>query len=185
MYNRYIPNGATYTRVTEDDRPPQQSRGNFGGHQPPQRSDRESHHAQQASQNGGNTGTHRHQQEPRREESRRPQPQNQTENRPPHQQPPEAQAGPRRPPPPKNDGVQQPPNIGGFTLPPFLFGKGKDEGGFSSLLRSFKLDNLDSGDILLLLIVLFLLVEGDNLELVIALGLVLIMGLGDDEKKDD
>jgi hypothetical protein len=39
-----------------------------------------------------------------------------------------------------------------------------------------KLDNIDSGDLLLLLIILFLLVEGDDLELVIALGLVLLMG---------
>ena len=40
---------------------------------------------------------------------------------------------------------------------------------------------LDSGDLLLLLIVLLLLWEGDDLELVIALGLVLILGLGDEE----
>ena len=54
------------------------------------------------------------------------------------------------------------------------------------ILKKLKLDNWDSGDILLLLIVLFLLLEGDNLELAIALGLVLIMGLGDDkEQKPD
>ena len=35
----------------------------------------------------------------------------------------------------------------------------------------------------LLLIILFLLAEGDDLELVIALGLVLLMGLGDKEGK--
>lgn len=73
-----------------------------------------------------------------------------------------------------------------FALPSFLFGKGKEEGeggGLSGLLKSLKLDSLDSGDVLLLLIVLFLLLEGDNLELVIALGLVLIMGLTDDKKE--
>lgn len=53
------------------------------------------------------------------------------------------------------------------------------KGGLSGLLKSLHLESLDTGDILLLLIVLFLLVEGDELELVIALGLVLIMGLGD------
>ena len=42
-----------------------------------------------------------------------------------------------------------------------------------------KLENIDTGDVLLLLIVLYLLVEGDDLELVIALGLVLLMGLGE------
>lgn len=50
-------------------------------------------------------------------------------------------------------------------------------------MKSLKVENLDSGDILLFLIVLFLLLEGDNLELVIALGVVLLMGLNDDEKK--
>lgn len=67
-----------------------------------------------------------------------------------------------------------------FSLPSFLSGVGKNEwAGVSGLLKKLKLDNLDSGDILLLLIVLFLLLEGDDLELVIALGLVLILGIGD------
>ena len=50
-------------------------------------------------------------------------------------------------------------------------------GGF---LKNFSLSNLDSGDILLVLIILFLFLEGDNLELVITLGLMLLLGLGDD-----
>ena len=54
-------------------------------------------------------------------------------------------------------------------------------GGLGGLLRTLKLEDLDSGDLLLLLIVLLLLWEGDDLELVIALGLVLILGLGDKE----
>ena len=57
--------------------------------------------------------------------------------------------------------------------------------GMSGLLKSLRLEKLDSGDILLLLIILFLLVEGDELELVIALGLVLIIGLGDGEGKKE
>ena len=81
-------------------------------------------------------------------------------------------------------------STGGRTTvhPPFdrsalLFGGGEG-GGISALLKTLKLDSLDSGDILLLLIVLFLLVEGDDIELVIALGLVLIMGLnGEKENK--
>ena len=81
--------------------------------------------------------------------------------------------------------------MGGFKLPPFLNGKdglsallgGREGGGLSALLKSLHLDNIDTGDILLLLIVLYLLVEGDDLELVIALGLVLIMGLGEDGEK--
>lgn len=52
--------------------------------------------------------------------------------------------------------------------------KGGEKGG---LLKALHLDDLDAGDILLLLIMLYLLVEGDDLEPVIALGLVLLMGL--------
>ena len=63
-------------------------------------------------------------------------------------------------------------------LPDFLSG-GKDS--LSGLLETFHLDNVDAGDILLLLIMLYLLVEGDDLDLVIALGLTLLMGLGDDK----
>ena len=65
-----------------------------------------------------------------------------------------------------------------IRLPEFLSGKE----GLSGLLRGLHLDKLDSGDILLLLITLYLLVEGEDLDLVIALGLVLLMGLGEDEE---
>ena len=82
---------------------------------------------------------------------------------------------------------------GGFRLPSFLTGKDglgtlfgkKESGGLSGLLKTLRLDDLDTGDILLLLIILYLLVEGDDLELVIALGLVLIMGLGDRETEEE
>ena len=60
---------------------------------------------------------------------------------------------------------------------------GEVTGGVSRLLggilKNFSLDNLDTGDILLVLIILFLYLEGDNLELVITLGLMLLLGLGD------
>lgn len=48
------------------------------------------------------------------------------------------------------------------------------EKGLSGLLRRLKLDR---GDILLLLILLFLFLEGDDMELVITLGLLLLLGL--------
>ena len=71
-----------------------------------------------------------------------------------------------------------------FRFPDFLSGK---EGGIaanlSGLLKNLRLDNFDSGDLLLMLILLYLLVEGDDLELVIALGLTLIMGLGDSKEE--
>jgi prepilin signal peptidase PulO-like enzyme (type II secretory pathway) len=68
-----------------------------------------------------------------------------------------------------------------FSITSLLGGGTRGSGGLTRLLRSLKLDRLDSGDVLLLLIVLLLLWEGDDLELVIALGLALIMGLGDEE----
>lgn len=60
---------------------------------------------------------------------------------------------------------------------------GEMTGGLSKLLHSvkkqFHTDHLDTGDILLVLIILFLFLEGDNLELVITLGLMLLLGLDD------
>lgn len=53
------------------------------------------------------------------------------------------------------------------------------------VLKHFSMENLDTGDILLVLIILFLYLEGDNLELVITLGLMLLLGLGDDKPKED
>lgn len=70
---------------------------------------------------------------------------------------------------------------GGRKLPgglSALLGK-REGGGLSGLFRSIGLESIDTGDVLLLLIILYLLVEGDDLELVIALGLVLLMGLGE------
>lgn len=50
-------------------------------------------------------------------------------------------------------------------------------GGLASLLKSLKLEKLDTGDVLLLLIILFLFLEGDDMELIITLGLMLLLGL--------
>lgn len=53
--------------------------------------------------------------------------------------------------------------------------------GLSGILKRLKLDDIDSGDILLFLILLFILVEGDDWELALILGLVLFLSLrGDD-----
>lgn len=53
------------------------------------------------------------------------------------------------------------------------------------LFKHFSLENLDTGDILLVLIVLFLFLEKeDNLDLVIALGLMLLLSLGESDAAD-
>lgn len=54
------------------------------------------------------------------------------------------------------------------------------------VMKHFKLENFDTGDILLVLIILFLYLEdGDNLELVITLGLLLLLGLDGDKGKEE
>ena len=113
MYNRYIPSGTSYERVSEPEPPPKHAPG-------PQR--------------------------PRTEARRPPTP------------PPQKGAGP----------------LEGIT------------GWLGGLLKSVHLEELDSGDILLVLILLFLFLESDdNLELVITLGLLLVFGLfGKDDKEE-
>ena len=54
-------------------------------------------------------------------------------------------------------------------------------GSIRDLLGGFGLERLDAGDVLLLLIVLLLLSEGDELDFVVILGLVLVLGLGGDK----
>lgn len=97
----------------------------------------------------------------------------------------EERTAPRGRPPegaPPNGGPEGTPGRLPFSIASLLGGGAGGGGGLTGLLRSLKLDSLDSGDILLLLIVLLLLWEGDDLELVIALGLALIMGLGDEKE---
>lgn len=53
----------------------------------------------------------------------------------------------------------------------------EEKKGLAGILKSLKLDDLDTGDILLLLILLFLFLEGDDMELIITLGLMLLLGL--------
>lgn len=91
---------------------------------------------------------------------------------------PEAPREPDRKTPPSR---REPPQDSAGKESPLL---GELTGGLSQLLsgvrKHFSLENLDAGDILLVLIILFLYLEGDNLELVITLGLMLLLGLGDD-----
>lgn len=61
-----------------------------------------------------------------------------------------------------------------------ILGAEDKNAGIAGILKSLHLDGLDSGDILLLLIILLVFLEGDNTELVITLGLMLLLGLGDD-----
>ncbi len=55
--------------------------------------------------------------------------------------------------------------------------KAPEKKGLGGLLKSLKLEELDTGDVLLLLILLFLFLDDreDNLELLITLGLMLIL----------
>lgn len=53
----------------------------------------------------------------------------------------------------------------------------KEKTGLGGLLKSLKLEDLDTGDVLLLLILLFLFLDDreENLELLITLGLMLLL----------
>ncbi len=58
----------------------------------------------------------------------------------------------------------------------FGFGeKGEKNAGLSGILKKFKLEDIDLGDLLLLAILVLVLLEGDNWELAIILGLVLFL----------
>lgn len=112
MYNRYIPNGGQYTRITVQEDPPSPSA--------------------------------------------------------PHPEP-NTMSNPRHDP-----------------LSSFLSGLGgnKKNAGLAGIFNALKLDDIDTGDILLLLILLFLFRDGEDLELVILLGLILLLGSGAKEDQD-
>ncbi len=74
---------------------------------------------------------------------------------------------------------------GGFNLGKLTELLDRDKSGsLGGIFPMLKLEEVDTGDILLILILLLLLVEGDDLELVITLGLMLLMGLGGKGKKE-
>lgn len=129
MYNRYIPNGTTYTRVVEQE------------YEPPG-------------------------EKPSRPAAAQPEP--------PKPPPP----GPA-PKPPRQSGPQSSDPLS--SLLSGLTGT-KKNAGFADILERFRLDDIDTGDILLILILLFLFRDGDDMELVLTLGLLLLLGLGDKER---
>jgi len=59
--------------------------------------------------------------------------------------------------------------------PPPTCGRTDQKGLFSGILNKLKLDEIDTGDLLLLVILFLLFKEGDDEELLIALGLLLIL----------
>ena len=59
----------------------------------------------------------------------------------------------------------------------FFGQENKKNAGLSGILNKLNLDDIDIGDILLFLILILLVLEGDNWELVIILGLVLFLSL--------
>lgn len=85
--------------------------------------------------------------------------------------PPNGQNPPGEPPP---GGGTQPPPPGGGWAPPPPRGSGK-QGILSGLLGRLKLDHFDTSDLLLLAIIYLLFREGEDEELLIALGLLLIL----------
>lgn len=64
-----------------------------------------------------------------------------------------------------------------FSLLSSLFGDGKNAGG-TGILEKLGLGQLDKGDILLLLVLIYLFRESEDDEWLIILALVLLMGLG-------
>ena len=68
------------------------------------------------------------------------------------------------------------------SCPPFLSGEDKNAG-IAGILKSLHLEDLDSGDVLLLLIILLVFLEGDNIELVITLALMLLFSLGGEKER--
>jgi hypothetical protein len=70
-------------------------------------------------------------------------------------------------------------NVNFFNF--FKQDKSTKNAGLSGILKRFKLEDIDTGDILLLLILVFILLEGDNWELALILGLVLFLSLRSDD----
>lgn len=64
-----------------------------------------------------------------------------------------------------------------------LFGAEAKNAGLAGILKGLGLEEADSGDILLLLILLLVFLEGDNTELVIALAFMLLFG-GEDAQNE-
>ena len=79
---------------------------------------------------------------------------------------------PPPPPPPPGGGPDHGPGPGTYRNPPPPSG---GKGFLSGILEKLNLKDLDTGDLLLLFILFLLLREGEDEELLIALGLLLIL----------
>lgn len=64
-----------------------------------------------------------------------------------------------------------------------LFDAEAKNAGLAGILKGLGLEEVDSGDILLLLILLLIFLEGDNTELVITLALMLLLSGEDDQNE--
>lgn len=184
VYNRYIPNGNGYTRVAEPDRQPSrssnqdrrpaaQNRPSSSNVSSPNSHRRQDHSSQQA---------HSSQQSHSSQQNHAP-----SKDRP--NTGPEAQTRQRQGrSSPTTQGAAHPHQQHAPSPPPNPFfslsGKESILSGLSALTDMFRLDDLDSGDILLILILLFLFRDGDDIELMITLGLILLLGLGDKNKEN-
>ena len=153
MYNRYIPQNGTYTRVVEQDGPEEGARRPAPHPPGPERGE--------PGENGprGSAG-------------------------PPHGAARGAPGGGGRRPAPGPMGFGGLGDLLSWEKSPLNALFGGDKGGINGILKVLRLEELDSGDILLILIILLLLVEGDNMDLVITLGLLLLLGLADDRKEE-
>ncbi len=108
-----------------------------------------------------------------------PEPQPQGQNR---RSPPDRGPGPNQGQPYPQHRPQGPMRPQNDLLKDVTSGLGKVLDG---LKQHFSLEKFDTGDILLVLIILFLYLEdGDNLELVITLGLLLLLGLEDEKAQE-
>ena len=80
--------------------------------------------------------------------------------------------------PPRQEAHQQPweePQQSGFSPSPTPRGGDGKQGFLSSLLGKLKLDEIDTGDLLLLVVLFLLFKDSEDEELLIALGLLLIL----------
>ena len=106
------------------------------------------------------------------QEERQQQPQQQQ----PQQQQPPRQPPPKTDPPPQTDGQQRPPPP---PPPPPSGGNGCRSDGLTGFLRhildQLHLDHVDTGDLILLVLLFFLFREDADEELLVALGLLLIL----------
>lgn len=154
LYNRYIPSGASFTRISEEDAPPvtraQQNPSWRAESWQGQQQEARSGQQQEAWQ-----GQQQEAWQGRQKEAR-------------HGQQQEARHGQQQ------EAWQGQPQA-----------RAQDANPLAALLKRFHLDALDTGDLLLIGIVLLLFIDGEDKELAVILGLLVLFGLGKKEDKKD